>query len=87
MTNDNGVRLVHFATSENLTDESTMLPHCNIQKYSWVSPGGKTHNHIDHISADGQRHSSILDVKSFRAADCDTGNYLAVEKGRRDQHE
>jgi hypothetical protein len=24
----------------------------------------------------GQRHSSVLDVRSFRAADCDTGHYL-----------
>jgi hypothetical protein len=31
---------------------------------------------------DRRRHSSILDVQSFRAADCDTDNYLVVAKVR-----
>jgi hypothetical protein len=30
ISNDNGVRLVHFATSENLRVKSTMFPHRNI---------------------------------------------------------
>jgi hypothetical protein len=32
ISNDNGVRLVNFATSKNLRVESTMFPHCNIHK-------------------------------------------------------
>jgi hypothetical protein len=35
-----------------------------------------------HILIDRKRHSSILDVQSFRAADCDTDHYLVVEKFR-----
>jgi hypothetical protein len=31
---------------------------------------------------DGRRHSSILDVRPFRAADCDTDHYLVVTKVR-----
>jgi hypothetical protein len=48
----------------------------------WTSPDGKTHNQIDHIFIDKQRHSSILDVQSFRVADCDTDHYLVVAKVR-----
>ena len=48
-SNDNGVRLVNFATSENLVVKSTMFPHRNIHKYTWTSPDGKTHNQIDHV--------------------------------------
>ena len=48
-SNDNGVRLVNFATSKNLVVKSTMFPHRNIHKYTWTSPDGKTHNQIDHL--------------------------------------
>ena len=63
-SNDNGVRIVNFATSKNLVVKSTMFPHRNIHKYTWTSPDGKIHNQIDHILIDRRRHSSILDVRS-----------------------
>jgi hypothetical protein len=50
--NDNGVRLVNFATSKNLRVKSTMFPHHNIHKYTWMSPDGKAHKQIDHILVD-----------------------------------
>jgi hypothetical protein len=40
--NNNGVRLVNFATSENLRVKSTMFLHRNIYKYTWTSIDGKT---------------------------------------------
>jgi hypothetical protein len=49
ISNDNGARLVNFATSKNLRVKSKMFPHCNIHKYTWTTPDGKTHNQIDHI--------------------------------------
>jgi hypothetical protein len=55
-----------------------MLPHYNVHKYTWKSPDMKTHNQIDHILIDRCRHSSILDVQSFKAADCDTDHYLVM---------
>ena len=51
-SNDNGVRIVNFATSQNLVVKSTMFPHRNIHKYTWISPDWKTHNQIDHILID-----------------------------------
>jgi endonuclease/exonuclease/phosphatase family metal-dependent hydrolase len=80
--NDNGVRLVNFAISKNLRVKSTMFPHPNIHKYTWTSTDGKTHNQIDHILVYRQRHSNVLDVRSFRAADCDSDHYLVVAKVR-----
>ena len=70
------------STSKNLVVKSTMFPHRSIHKYTWTCPDGKTHNQIDHILIDKRRHSSILDVRSFRGADCDTDHYLVVEKLR-----
>jgi hypothetical protein len=82
ISNNNEVRLVNYATSKNLTVKSTMFPHCSINKYTWTSPDGKTHNKIDHILVDRRRHLNVLDVRSFGTADCDTAHYLVVVKIR-----
>jgi hypothetical protein len=62
ISNDNGIRVVNFATSKNLIVQSTMFPHCNIHKFTWMSPDGKAHNLIDHILVDGRRQLSVLDI-------------------------
>ena len=79
---DNCVRIVNFATSNNLVVMSKMFPHQNIHKYTWTSPDEKTHNQIDHILIDRRWHSSILHILSFWGADCDTDHYLVVAKVR-----
>jgi hypothetical protein len=82
ISNDNRVTVLNFATSKNLTAKSTMFPYRNIHKYTWMSPDGKLHTQIDHILIDRQRHFNVLDVRTFRAADCDSDHYLVVEKVR-----
>jgi hypothetical protein len=54
--NDNGVRVVNFATSKNLIVKSTMFSHRYIHKFSSTSPDGKMHNQIDHILIDRRWH-------------------------------
>jgi hypothetical protein len=82
ISNDNGVRVVNFSTSKNLFVESTMFSYCKIHKYTWTSPGGNTHNQIDHVLIDRRWHSSILDVRSFTGVDCVIDHYLVVAKVR-----
>jgi hypothetical protein len=36
ISNDNGVRVVNFATSKNLFVKSTMFPHRGIHKSTWT---------------------------------------------------
>ena len=79
-SNNDGVRIEHFATSKYVVLKSMLFPHRNIPKYTWTSPYVKTHNQTDHLLADRRWHSNILDVRSFRAADCDTDHYLVVAK-------
>jgi hypothetical protein len=78
-SNNNGVRVINFVTSKNLTVKCIMSPHHNINKYTWTSPDGKTHNQIDHILIHRRRHSSVLNAQS---ADCDTDHYLVMTKVR-----
>jgi hypothetical protein len=52
LNNNNGVRIVNFATSKNLTVKSTMFPHRNIHNFTSTTSNGKTHNQIDHIVID-----------------------------------
>jgi hypothetical protein len=62
INNDNGVRVVNFATSKKLSVKNMMFPHRYIHKYTWTSSDGNTHKQIDHILRDRRRHSSVLDV-------------------------
>jgi exonuclease III len=62
ISNVSGVRVVNFATSENLAVKSTMFLHHRIHKYTRTSPEGKTHYQIDPILIDRRQHSSILGV-------------------------
>jgi exonuclease III len=82
ISNNNGVRVINYATSKNLVAKSTMFLHHSIHKYSWTSPDGKTQNQIDHILIDRRRHSSILDVRSLRGANFDSDHYSVVAKVR-----
>jgi hypothetical protein len=79
-SNDNGIRVVNFATSKNSVVKRTTLPQRKIHKYTWTSPERNTYNQIDHVLVDRRRHLSVLDVRSSRRADCDTDHYLAVAK-------
>jgi exonuclease III len=54
-SNDNGVRVVNFATSKNLIVKSPTFPHRDIHKHTWTSDG-VTHNQIDHVLINKRRH-------------------------------
>jgi len=57
-----------------------MFPNRNNLKQTRTAPDGKTHNQIDRILIDRRWHSSMLDVRPFRAADFDTDHYMVVPK-------
>jgi endonuclease/exonuclease/phosphatase family metal-dependent hydrolase len=79
-SNDNGVRVVNFATSKNLIVKSTTFPQCDIHKHTLTSPDGVKHNQIKHVLIDKRWHSDVLDVRHFRGADCDADHYTVVKK-------
>jgi hypothetical protein len=64
ISNDNGFRLVNFATSKNLSVRSTMFSYRNIHEYTSTSLDRNFHNQIDYILVDNRMHSNVLDVRS-----------------------
>lgn len=75
-SNDNGERLINFASSRNLVISSTCFPHRNIHKQTWRSPDSRTVNQIDHVLTCKRWASSVMDVRSFRGANCDSDHHL-----------
>jgi hypothetical protein len=74
--NDIVVRVVNFVTSRNLIVKSTMFLHHNSHNFFFFA--SPEDSQIDHILIDRRQHSSVLDVRSFRAADCDDDHYMVV---------
>ncbi|KAJ4446912.1 hypothetical protein ANN_13613 [Periplaneta americana] len=46
--------------------------------YFFRCQDGLTHNQIDHILIDKRRHTSIVDIRTFRGADCNSDHYLVI---------
>jgi len=75
-SNDNGLRLVSFASARNMSVASTKFPHRDIHKGTWRSPDGRTINQIDHVLIDRRHGSMLLDVRSWRGADTNSDHML-----------
>jgi hypothetical protein len=82
VSNDNGTRLADFSVTRNLVISSTMFPHKKIHKETWVSRDGLTWNQIDHVMIDARHTSSIIDVRSYRGANCDSDHFMVKIKYR-----
>nr|XP_042895535.1 craniofacial development protein 2-like [Parasteatoda tepidariorum] len=82
ISNDNGKRLIDFATDHNMVIPSTMFQHKRIHKMTWKSPNGNTYNQIDHILIDSRHKSDILDVRSYRGANIDSDHFLVLAEVR-----
>uniref|UniRef100_A0A8D9DWW4 Craniofacial development protein 2 n=1 Tax=Cacopsylla melanoneura TaxID=428564 RepID=A0A8D9DWW4_9HEMI len=80
MSNDNGTRLVSFASSKNLRVMSTMFPHKRIHKGTWISPDNVTTNQIDHVLIDIRHSRSVEDVRSLRGAEIGSDHFLVRVK-------
>jgi endonuclease/exonuclease/phosphatase family metal-dependent hydrolase len=86
-TNENGLRLVDFATFRLMAIKSTYFKHKQIHPQTWHSPDGHTFNQIDHCLIDGRHFSDVIDVMARRGANIDSDHMLVVLKLRaRIQH-
>ena len=58
--------------------EITFFPHKDVHKLTWVSPGGRDKNQIDHIAINGKWKRSLQDVRARRGADIGSDHHLVT---------
>jgi sorting nexin-29 len=78
VTNENGLRLIDFATEKGMVIKSTFFRHKRIHQATWESPDGVTRNQIDHCLIDGRHFSDVINVKLSRGANVDSDHFLVV---------
>ncbi|PSN51671.1 hypothetical protein C0J52_09600 [Blattella germanica] len=81
-TNDNGMRMVDFASGKDMAVTGTWFQHKNIHKGTWTSPDKKTINQIDHILVDRRHCSNVCDVRTRRGANIEPDHFLVCMKLR-----
>ena len=77
--NDNGLRLLDVALSQELVVGGTLFDHKEIHKYTWTHPNG-FRSQQDHILISKSHRNWLYDVRTFRGADVYTDHELVVSK-------
>ena len=63
-TNERGLRLLEFASYNNLKVVNTFGPYKPYRRWTWHSPGGDYHNQIDYIMVKRRFQSSVNIAKT-----------------------
>jgi hypothetical protein len=94
-SSDNGTKVIILQHLKNhcqnynvhTLQHSYTYTHTYIYVYIRTSPDGNAHNKIYHILINRRRHAGVLDVRPFRAADCDTDQNLWEAKIKKNSTE
>ena len=82
LMNENGELFTDFCEQNDLVIGSTIFPHLNIHKITWISPDQKTKNQIDHMAISQRWRRTLMDVRTYRGADIGSDHFLVIGKLR-----
>jgi hypothetical protein len=80
ISNDSKVKVLNLTISKSLGQNMTFL-YCNVDKFIWTSPYGKTHGEIDYILRQEMTFKCTWRL-IFEETDFDTDRYIVVAKFR-----
>ena len=78
--NDNGLRLLSFAASNNLVVGNSQFQHPRKHQLTWRNPSGEDSAILDYILINFRFRSSLKDVRAMRGPDCGSDHYLVRAK-------
>ncbi len=74
--NDNGLRLLSFATSNNLIIGNSYFQHPRKHQLTWRNPSGNDSAVLDYVLINSRFRSSLKDVRAMRGPDCGSDHYI-----------
>ena len=74
--NDNILRLLSFATTNNLLIGNSHFRHPRKHQLTWRNPSGKDAAVLDYVLVNTHFRSSLKDVRTMRRPDCGSNHYL-----------
>lgn len=74
--NDNGLRMLNFATINNLQIGNSHFQHPRKHQLTWRNPTGNDSAVLDYILINSRFRSSLKDVRAMRGPDCGSDHYL-----------
>ena len=77
---ENGECFIELCTSNNTVITTTLFPHKDIHKHTWVSPDTRIKNQIDHVAVCGKLRRSVLDTPAFLGADVNSDHHPVIAK-------
>jgi len=75
-TNNNRIKMIHFAISKGFNVRNTTLPHKDIHKETWYLADSRTAKQIDHILISNRFGCAVTDIRAIRGPDIGTDHNL-----------
>ncbi|KAF2889226.1 hypothetical protein ILUMI_16947 [Ignelater luminosus] len=78
LSNDNGISLINFAMENKMNIMGTHFKRKKIYKETWIIPGTKETNQINHVLIGDNHARRIIKIRTFHGAGANSDHFLVV---------